>query len=125
MIYLNPPVDLADVMKNIPLGYIGPTSGGWVNNCTTTAPEVNIDSLVETMREFKAKQKQIDDDMLGALYQHIAASGEKMHVWAERFGINFVTFVEILSGRQPVSWDFWEGLRRVFEPMRPKPEKSS
>jgi hypothetical protein len=104
-------------MKDIPSGYVGATTGGFVNHCSTaTAP--NLDELVKLCREMTAERERIDAEMVKALGEHIAKSGESLHVWAERLWVNFTHLVETLDGCRSVSAYFWEQVRRVFESMR-------
>lgn len=109
---------LAESMKDIPPGYVGNTTCGWVNNCTT-ASAPNLDELVKISREMMAERDRVNAGLVEALNKHIARSGESLQVWAERLWVNFTDLVETLAGRQPVSGYFWDQVRRVFEPMRP------
>lgn len=95
-------------MQDVLSGYMTYTT--W----TPGVPSVDLDSLLVIVREWKAKAKQTDDDMIAALKRHIGVSGESLPRWADRFGIPFIDFMETLHGLRPVSGYFWEQLRRVF-----------
>jgi hypothetical protein len=88
---------------------------------TTTGPNtmldgVSFESIHRTMVQFQAETRRIEDDLLAALGDYIARSGEKLYVWAERLDTPFPEFVEILGGkRRPIPARFWDQVRRVFD----------
>lgn len=87
---------------------------------STTTDAISVESLLAVVKKFRKDQEELDAGMLDSLIRYIKGSGEGWGVWAERFDLPFIVFAETLRGDRRVSWEFWERLRRVFEPLRGK-----
>lgn len=84
----------------------------------------DLAELVKAAEKMRAERERLDADLVAALRRHIAATRldltvwSALTVWADLLRVPLTELLEVLDGIRPPSWDFWEGVRRVFEPGR-------
>lgn len=87
----------------------------------TTFGTPDLAELVKLAEKMKAERDRLDADLVAALRRHIAATRGDLTVWAtltlwaERLGVPLSELLEVLDGRRPPSWRFWEACRREFQ----------
>jgi len=102
----------------------GPATYNTAGTTTTTAEAPDLDELLQTVRQFRVEQARIDAGMAKALRDHIAASGQPVADWADRFGVRYGELFAVLYEAHPISGRLWDGIRRHFESVRAEAPKA-